>query len=57
MPKLGLIGDYIRTIERNADVLVRIFVVGLGGLGVMCLPRDPRFAGSNLTEADGFIRT
>ena len=30
-----------------------MFVVGLGGLGVTCSPRDPRFAGSNLAEADG----
>ena len=29
--------------------------VGLGGLGVTCLPRDPRFAGSNPTEVDGFF--
>ena len=29
--------------------------VGLGGLGVTCLPRDPRFAGSNPAEVDGFL--
>ena len=29
--------------------------VGLGGLGVTCSPRDPRFAGSNLTEVDGYF--
>ena len=27
----------------------------LGGLGVKYLPRDPRFAGSNPTEVDGFF--
>ena len=27
----------------------------LGGLGVTCSPRDPRFAGSNPTEVDGFF--
>ena len=27
--------------------------VGLGGLGVTCSPRDPRFAGSNPAEVDG----
>ena len=26
--------------------------VALGGLGVTCSPRDPRFACSNLTEVD-----
>ena len=30
--------------------------VGLGGLGVMCLPKDPRFAGSNPAEVDGFFQ-
>jgi len=29
-------------------------VVGLDGLGVTCLPRDPRFTGSNPAEVDGF---
>ena len=29
--------------------------VGLGGLRVMCSPRDPRFAGSNPAEVDGFF--
>ena len=36
-------------------MLVRILVLGLGGLGVMCSPRDPRFAGSNPTVVDGFF--
>ena len=27
-----------------------------GGLGVTCLPLDPRFAGSNPTEVDGFFQ-
>ena len=30
--------------------------IGLGGLGVTCSPRDPRFAGSNLAEDDGFFQ-
>ena len=30
--------------------------VGLGGLGVWCLPRDPRFAGLNPAEVDGFFQ-
>ena len=30
--------------------------VGLGGLEVTCSPRDPRFAGSNPTEVDGFFQ-
>ena len=29
--------------------------VGLGGLGVTCSPPDPRFAGSNVAEVDGFF--
>ena len=29
--------------------------VGLGGLGVTCSPQDPRFAGSNPDEVDGFF--
>ena len=32
-------------------------IVGLGGLGVPCSSRDPRFAGSNPTDVDGFFRT
>ena len=32
------------------------FIVGLSGLRVMCLPRDPRFAGSNPAEVDGFFQ-
>ena len=34
-----------------------IIIVGLGGLEVMFSPRDPRFAGSNPAEVDGFFRT
>ena len=30
--------------------------VGLGGLGVTCSPRDPRFTGSNLAEVDEFFQ-
>ena len=29
-------------------------LVGLGGLGVTCSPRDQRFGGSNPAEVDGF---
>ena len=38
------------------SILVRMTPVGLGGLGVTCSPRDPRFAGSNPTEVDGFFQ-
>jgi hypothetical protein len=31
-------------------------LVAVGGLVVACLPFDPRFAGSNLSEDDGFSR-
>ena len=30
--------------------------VGLSGLGVTCLPQDPRFADSNPAEVDGFFQ-
>ena len=36
-----------------ANTLVSL--VSLGGLGVTCLHRDSRFAGSNPTEVDGFL--
>ena len=29
--------------------------VGLGGIGITLSPRDPRFAGSNPAEVDGFF--
>ena len=34
---------------------VKYRLVGLGGLGVTCSPRNPRFAGANPTEVDGFF--
>ena len=36
--------------------LVWYALVGLGGLGVMCSPRDPRFVSSNPAEVDGFFQ-
>ena len=30
--------------------------IGLGGLGVTCSPRDPRFAGSTPAQVDGFFQ-
>ena len=36
-------------------LLLLLLLVGLGGLGVMCSPRDSRFAGSNLAEVYGFF--
>jgi hypothetical protein len=33
-----------------------ILLHALGGLVVACLPLDPRFAGSNPAEDDGFLR-
>ena len=35
---------------------LRTVVVGLGGLGVTCSPQDPKFAGSNPAEVDGFFQ-
>ena len=37
-------------------VLVSFGLVSLGGLGVTCSPRDPRFASLNPTEVDGFFQ-
>ena len=46
--------------EAGRDILKlkskRNTLVGLGGLGLTCSPRDPRFAGSNPAEVDGFFR-
>ena len=35
---------------------IYIIEVGLGGLGVTCSPRNPRFAGLNPAEDDGFFQ-
>jgi hypothetical protein len=34
----------------------RLTNIALGGLMVACLPLDPRLAGSNPAENDGFLR-
>ena len=36
--------------------LMLVQIVSLGGLGVPCSPRDPRFAGCNPTVVDGFFQ-
>ena len=36
--------------------IIIIIIVVLGGLGVTCSPRDPRFAGSNPAEVEGFFQ-
>ena len=36
--------------------ILRYLLFGLGGLGVTCSSRDPRFAGSNPAEVDGFVQ-
>ena len=41
--------------SKNKNI-VTMYHVGLGGLGVTCSPRDPRFAGSNPAEVDGFFQ-
>ena len=38
------------------SILINLFIVGLGGLGVTCSSRDSRFVGSNLAEVDGFFQ-
>ena len=35
---------------------LQVINVGLGGLVVTCFPRDPKFAGSNSTEVEGFFQ-
>ena len=40
---------------QNYYLKVTFCVVGLGGLGVTCSPRDPKFAGSNPAEVDAFF--
>ena len=37
-------------------IILSIFSVGLGGLGITCSPPDPRFAGSNPAAVDGFFQ-
>ena len=48
-------------IKLNKDAsnlyFIKVHSVGLGGHGVTCSHRDPRFAGSNSAEVDGFFRT
>ena len=39
--------------ENNPSLTALLFV--LGGLGVTCSPRDPRFAGLNPVEVDDFF--
>ena len=38
------------------DIIIQAKVVGFGGLGVTCSPRDPRLAGSNPAVIDGFFQ-
>ena len=51
--------NYSWFITLKLNILLKICEeghVGLGGLVVTCSPRDPRFAGSNRTEVDGFFQ-
>ena len=50
-----------KTNKYTADILlgngsINSSLAGLGGLGVTCSPRDPRFAGSSPAEVDGFFQ-
>ena len=40
--------------QKISDVIV--VIIGLGGLGVTCSPRDQRFEGLNPTEVDEFFQ-
>ena len=70
MDDVNLIGDDIRTIEKNAEVLLnackyiglvvntgktKYMEVCFGGHGATCTPRDPWFAGSNPHNFEGFF--
>ena len=46
----------INPIPCNGTYFFKIHSVGLVGLGVTCSSRDPRFAGSNPVEVDGFFQ-
>ena len=48
-------GFYVHNIQIKLYLQTNRLVVGLGGLGVTFWPRNPRFAGSNPTEVDGFF--
>ena len=49
---LCLVSQYLRLHRKT----ILTNYVGLGGLGVMCSPRDPRFAGSNPAEVEGLFQ-
>jgi hypothetical protein len=40
----------------NAVMNLRVPFSGFGGLGVVCWPLVPKFAGSKAAEAVGFLR-
>ena len=41
--------------EGDHGLLYGISILSFGGLGVACWPLVPKFAGSNLAEAAGFL--
>ena len=48
----------VMKVRKNLILICYLVIcdVGLGGLGIMCSPRDPRIAGSNPAEVDGFLQ-
>ena len=46
----------LNTISPGGGLQTMDFDVGLGGLGITCSPRDPRFACSIPAEVDGFFQ-
>ena len=61
MKKIKLATAVYETNQEELEVLqvcaaVPSTEVGLHGRRVTCLPRDPRFAGSNPAEVDGFFQ-
>ena len=49
--------SFLVFLSSSLSIIINYSEVGLGGLGVTCSPRDPRFAGSNPAEVDAFFRT
>ena len=48
-----LVQRWRNLIRHIAKTRINLITVGIGGLGVTCSPRNPRFAGSNPAEVDG----
>ena len=50
------LGQQYVSLEEDSQGVSEVTSYSVGGLGVTYSPRDPRFAGSNPTEVDGFFQ-